>query len=221
MLNRIQFIFCGFIISLFISLPVSATSVKAIALFENRAMLSVDGGKAKIVRAGKTLSGVKLLSSNTSEAVIEVNGKRETLTLNSHLVLEESIGTKASSSYANTVQLIVDNEGFFRADGAVNGKAVKFLVDTGANIVVLNSIEANRIGLDYKSGAKRGAKTASGLASMYVVTAKKMSIGGIELLNVEMGVIEGGFPESPLLGMTFLGLLNMQRDGKVMTLSRQ
>lgn len=220
LLNRIQFIFCSFIVCLFISLPVSATSVKAIALFENRAMLSVDGGKAKIVRVGKTLSGVKLLSSNTSEAVIEVNGKRERLTLNSSLVLEESLGSKASNSYASSVQLFVDSQGFFRGKGAINGEALEFLVDTGANLVVLNSVEANRIGIDYKSGAETFAQTASGVAPMYLITAKKMSLGGIELSNVQMGVIEGGFPAYPLLGMTFLGRLNMERSGEIMTLSR-
>jgi len=183
-------------------------------------MLSVDGGKAKIVRAGKTLSGVKLVSSNTSEAVIEVNGKRKTLTLNSSLILEESLGTKASNSYASSVQLFVDEQGFFKGKGAVNGKGLEFLVDTGANLVVLNSSEANKVGLDYKSGVETVAKTASGVAPMYLITAKTMSIGGIELSNVEMGVIEGSFPEYPLLGMTFLNRLDMKRNGEIMTLSR-
>jgi len=221
LLNRIQIVIYSFIVSLVISLPASAASVKAIALFENRAMLSVDGGKAKIVRAGKTLSGVKLVSSNTSEAVIEVNGKRKTLKLNSSLVLDEPLGSKASSSYVGSVQLVVDKQGFFRGQGAVNGKSLEFLVDTGANLVVLNSNEANRVGLDYKSGVKSTAQTASGVAPMYLVTAKKMSIGGIELSNVDMGVIEGDFPAYPLLGMTFLGRLNMERNGQIMTLSRR
>lgn len=220
MLNRVQFIFCAFIISFSVSLPISAASVKVIALFENRAMLSIDGGKAKILRAGTSLSGVKLVSSNTSEAIIEVNGKRKTLTLNSSLVLEGSLGTKASNSYASSVQLFVDDQGFFRGKGEVNGKGLEFLVDTGANLVVLNSVEANKVGLDYKAGVETVAKTASGVAPMYLITAQKMSIGGIELSNVEMGVIEGGFPQYPLLGMTFLSRLNMQRNGEIMTLSR-
>ena len=221
LLNRIQIVVCSFIICLILSTSVSAASVKAIALFENRAMLSVDGGKAKIVRAGKSLSGVKLISSNTSEAVVEVNGKRKTLKLNSSLVLDEPLGNKVSSSYVNSVQLVVDEQGFFRGKGAVNGKGLEFLVDTGANLVVLNSNEADRVGLDYKSGIKSTAQTASGVAPMYLITAKKMSIGGIELSNVEMGVIEGSFPAYPLLGMTFLGRLDMQRQGQIMTLSRR
>jgi len=221
LLNRIQLVICAFIVGLVISLPVSAASVKAIALFEGRAMIAVDGGKAKIVRAGKSLAGVKLVSSNTSEAVVEINGKRKTLKLNSSLVLDEPLGGKASSSYVGSVKLAVDEQGFFRGKGAVNGKGLEFLVDTGANIVVLNSIEANKAGINYKNGIKSSAQTASGISPMFLVTAERISIGGIELTNVEMGVIEGNFPAHPLLGMSFLGRLDMERNGEVMTLSRR
>ena len=220
MTNRNVLNYIVLVLGLVLCLPVMAASVKAVALFEGRAMLSVDGGKAKIISEGKTLSGVKLISSNTSQAIIEVNGKRQTLKLNSSLVLEESLGTKPSNSYASSIQLFIDEKGFFRGDGSVNGKSINFLIDTGANIVVLNSNEAKRVGLDYKSGVESVAKTASGVAPMYLMTVERISIGGLELRNVETGIIEGNFPQYPLLGMSFLGQLKMQQDGKVMTISR-
>ena len=220
MINRNILSYIVLVLGLVLCLPVMAASVKAVALFEGRAMLSVDGGKAKIISEGKTLSGVKLISSNTSQAIIEVNGKRQTLKLNSSLVLEESLGTKPSNSYASSIQLFIDEKGFFRGDGSVNGKSINFLIDTGANIVVLNSNEAKRVGLDYKSGVESVAKTASGVAPMYLMTVERISIGGLELRNVETGIIEGNFPQYPLLGMSFLGQLKMQQDGKVMTISR-
>jgi len=218
--NRNVLNYIVLVLGLVLCLPVMAASVKAVALFEGRAMLSVDGGKAKIISEGKTLSGVKLISSNTSQAIVEVNGKRQTLKLNSSLVLEESLGTKPSNSYASSIQLFVDEQGFFRGDGSVNGKSIKFLIDTGANLVVLNSNEAKRVGLDYKSGVESVAKTASGVTPMYLMTVERISIGGLELRNVETGIIEGSFPQYPLLGMSFLGQLKMQQDGKVMTISR-
>ena len=220
MINRNILSYIVLVLGLVLCLPVMAASVKAVALFEGRAMLSVDGGKAKIISEGKTLSGVKLISSNTSQAIIEVNGKRQTLKLNSSLVLEESLGAKPSNSYASSIQLFVDEKGFFRGDGSVNGKSIKFLIDTGANLVVLNSNEAKRIGLDYKSGVESVARTASGVTPMYLMTVERISIGGLELRNVETGIIEGSFPQYPLLGMSFLGQLKMQQDGKVMTISR-
>jgi len=199
----------------------SASSVKAIALFKDRAMLSVDGKKAKIIRAGKSYLGVELISSNTSEAVVSIDGKRETLTLNGTFVLNESLGAKASNSYSEEVQLFVNEEGFFRTQGTINDKGINFLVDTGANLVVINSLDAGKINLNYKDGEKTFASTASGRAPMYIITADSMSVGGIRVENVQMGVIEGSFPEYPLLGMTFLSRLNMQREGDVMTLSRR
>lgn len=59
----------------------AAKSVTAVALFKDRAMISVDGSKAKIVKAGASYKGVTLINSTTSEAVIEVDGKRDLLTL--------------------------------------------------------------------------------------------------------------------------------------------
>ncbi len=223
MLKKVKFFICGIAIvaTSLLSFSAYATSVKAIALFQDRAMLSVDGGKAKIVRAGTTHSGVKLIKSNTSEAVIEVNGKRETLNLNSSLVLEESLGAQAAESYASSVQLFIDEQGFYRATGKVDGKGIEFLVDTGANLVVLNSIQAKQVGLDYKQGIQTSAQTASGVTPMYIVNVNRISIGGIELNNIEAGVIEGSFPAYPLLGMTFLSRLNMQQSEGVMTLSRR
>ncbi len=197
------------------------SSVKAIALFEGRAMLSVNGGKPKIVHAGKEFKGVKLVSSNTSEAVIHVNGRPETLTLNSTTTLDHALGGAAPSDALNSVTLYVDGRGFFETDGKVNGRPIRFLVDTGANLVVLSSEQANRIGLEYKSGRRTYASTASGTAPMYHFEIDKISIGGIDLYNIGAGVIEGSYPQQPLLGMTFLGRLDMNRSGNTMTLKRR
>lgn len=219
-IKKKRLLFVGLLLAVMSPLAL-ASSVKAIALFNDRAMLSVDGSKAKIIRAGSTYKGVKLISSNTSNAVVEINGERKKLKLNSSLVLSKSLGTKASNSYANSVQLFVDEQGFFQSQGEINGKGINFLVDTGANLVVINSRDADRIGLEYLQGEKTFASTASGRSPMYVITANSMAVGGISINNVRMGVIEGSFPEYPLLGMTFLSRLNMTREGSVMTLSRR
>lgn len=196
-------------------------SVKAIALFEGRAMLSVNNDKPKIVHVGKEYKGVKLVRSNTSEAVISVNGRSETLTLNSTTTLDHVLGGTPSSEVSNSVTLYVDERGFFETDGKVNGRPIRFLVDTGANLVVLSSEQANRIGLEYESGTRTYASTASGTAPMYHFEIDQISIGGINLYNIGAGVIEGSYPQQPLLGMTFLGRLDMNRSGNTMTLKRR
>ncbi|RBP48291.1 retropepsin-like aspartic protease family protein [Arenicella xantha] len=198
-----------------------AKSVTAIALFNDRAMLSIDGTKPKIVRAGSSYRGVELVSSNTKEAVISVNGQRETLTLNSTTRLKHSLGAKPSASYAEEVTLFVNDAGFFESDGSIDGKGIRFLVDTGASLVVLSSEQAERVGVDYLSGQMGYANTASGTAPMYSVELDEVSIGGIRINNVRAGVIVGNYPLKPLLGMTFLSRLNMNRTGNTMVLKRR
>jgi aspartyl protease family protein len=205
------------IISVTATFQVEAKTVAAIALFNDRAMLSVDGKKAKIIRAGSTYKGVKVISSNTSEAVIEVDGKRETLRLNGTAVLGANFGLSAKKSTTSIV-LYQNDIGFFESNGEVNGRSTRFLVDTGANLVVFNSHQAKRLGIDYLGGERGYATTASGLASMYLINIELVSVGGIVLKDIGAGVIEGGFPHVPLLGMTFLSRLNMNRSGQTMVL---
>ena len=207
--------------NLIISLAAHAKSVTAVALFNERAMLLIDGQKPKIVRQGNSYLGVKLISSNTSEAVVEFDGQRQTLTLNGSTVLGSDLaGVSSYSSVDKSIVLYEVQAGFFHTDGLVDGKKVNFLVDTGANIVVLNSFVAERLGIDYKNGRRGFATTASGRAPLYTITVDKIKIGSIELRDIETGVIEGGFPETPLLGMSFLGQLDISKKGNKLTLKK-
>ncbi len=197
-----------------------AKKVAAIALFNERAMISVDDQKAKIVRVGSTHRGVKLISSSTSEAVVEVAGQRRTLTLNSTATIGGALAKPKSNSTASSTVLYENERGFFESPGQINGRSVRFLIDTGANLVVFNSRDADRLGIDYRSGTRGFASTASGRSAMFSVNIDSISVGGIVLDNIRAGVIEGGFPEIPLLGMTFLGRLDMNRSGKTMVLRK-
>jgi len=210
----ILLIFCVGITS-----PYAQVEIQTIALFNDKAMLSIDGERAKILKKGESYKGVKLLSSNTDEAVIEIDGEKEVLTLNSTVILSDSLGTKVEPK--TTIQLWADDNGFFRSTGEINGRALEFLVDTGANLVVLSSDQAERIGLEYKNGTPSFAATASGTTPMYAIQIAEISFGGLELTNINAGVIEGAFPLTPLLGMTFLSRLDMTRSGNKMELSKR
>ena len=197
------------------------TSVQVIALFKDRAMLSVNGARAKIIKNGQVYKGVKLIESSTEKAVIEIAGQREIVGLNSGLVLSRSLGTKSLAGSKNSTQIFADNSGFFRSSGSINGQSLEFLVDTGANLVVLSGDHADRINLDYQDGARTYATTASGNAPMYLINLDKVNFNGIELNDIQAGVIVGGFPQVPLLGMTFLEKLDMNRSGDVMVLKKR
>ena len=205
-----------------IAWPVSAeTSIETVALFNHKAMLVINGKKAKILKVGETYQGVKLIESNTDHATVEVAGKKQILILNGAVVLSRSIAAKAPSTDRESAQLWSDASGFFRAQGSVNGEPLEFLIDTGANIVVMNSRHADRINLDYKEGQRSYASTASGTTPMYLIKLDRISFEGIQLYNIEAGVIEGSFPVVPLLGMSYLKRLDMKRAGNRMTLKKR
>ena len=67
--------------AMLLPLAVAAESVHvtAAALFEGRAMLGIDGSR-RLLRVGETSpEGVKLVSATAREAVIEIDGRRQTL----------------------------------------------------------------------------------------------------------------------------------------------
>ena len=51
----------------------------------------------------------------------------------------------------------------------------------------------------------------------YAVKLDAVRVGGIDLHNVDAMVVDGGL-DQPLLGMSFLNRVQMQRDGSTMIL---
>ena len=214
-------LFTFFLVLLLSASAAAETTIQAIALFSDKAMLSVNGAKAKIIAVGENYKGVELVESNTDQAVVRAEGKEQTLTLSGTVILSGELGDNSPPPSSDFAQIFSDGTGFFRSRGSINGNAIQFLVDTGANIVVLSSRHADRVNLEYLDGTKGYATTASGVAPMYKLTIDKMSFEGIEIYNVEAGVIEGNYPSIPLLGMSFLQRLDMNRSGNMMTLKKR
>ena len=99
-------------------------------------------------------------------------------------------------------------DGHYWAMGEVNGRPVRFLVDTGATEVALTPADAERLGfrpadLHY---AYR-VVTAGGQARAASVRLSDIVVGGARVPNVDALVIENGLDAS-LLGMTYLGRLS-------------
>jgi aspartyl protease family protein len=209
-----------FISAMFFSLSASAIkSVSVYALFNGKAILFIDGQK-RILKAGDTSKeGLTLVSSTTERAVIKINGREETLGLSINPTTEAmSIGSENSTSLGETVTLNMGGGGFFHAQGEINGNAVTFLVDTGANTVAMNMSTARSLGIDYEAGKKSVVATANGNVRSYIVILDKVSIETIEVDNVVASVIQDPGPSEILLGMSFLSSLEMNRAGSTMEL---
>ncbi len=98
-------------------------------------------------------------------------------------------------------------DGHYWAEASVNGKAVRFLVDTGATAVALTLDDAKRLGIETgKLSYSYDVITADGKARAAMVKLASISIAGAKVDNVDALVIEKGLGAS-LLGMSYLGRL--------------
>ena len=199
-----------------LSFPADAQEVKVLGLFEGKALLAVDGGKPRTVRTGETYAGVKLISANSEEAVVSVNGKRQRLGIG-----EGVYSAISPQSQRTTVTLSSDEGGHFVTTGSINGASMKFLVDTGATAVSMNLDDARRAGVNYLEGKKGYSQTANGIVPVYKVRLGNVKLGDITLTDVDGLVHQGNSLPVVLLGMSFLGRLEMSRVGESLTLTKK
>jgi len=201
---------------LLVSATAFALDIQVVGLGEDRAIMVIDGGKPRTLRPGQSSpEGVKLIGADSRGAVVEIEGKRQTLSLGRHISASSPAPDFAS------VTLMPDARGHFIAEAWFNGSPTKVLVDTGASLVVMSSVDAKRMGISYLAGEKKLANTANGVAPFYRITLNNVKVGGVSLKQVEAGVMEGTSPHMPLLGMSFLNRVDMNRDGSAMTLRQR
>lgn len=213
-----QYCGVGFIlVCLWPGLAAAVEQITLHAVSQNKAIVLIDGARRVLVQGDASPEGVRLIATDTQaeQATVEIAGRREVLRLG-------VVISTFSGNAANSVTLYPEPNGYIYANGSVNGLPIRFLVDTGATTIAINSHDAERLGIDYKRHGKAGvASTASGLVRMYAVKLASVEIGGIRLQNIDAGVIEGSFPRDALLGMSFLGRLDMKRDGEKMELTQR
>jgi aspartyl protease family protein len=204
------------LVLMFAAHPVEAVEkISLHALFKDKAILLIDGAR-RVLKAGDTSpEGVKLISTDTQAetAAVEVDGKRKELGLG--VVMSAMVSSKSS------VVLYPDGGHFF-ADGQINGVSVRFMVDTGASTVAMSTSTAKRIGLDVKKSGRQGySNTAGGVVPVYSIKLDRVQVGEIMIYNVDGTVMDGMSPGFVLLGMSFLGQLDMKRDSLKMELMQR
>lgn len=192
------------------------TQVNIAGLYSNKAVVIINGGKPKTLSVGQTSEGVKLLAADSNIATLQIEGKTKQLGMGqaASVVGNSSNATSSATLYANA-------QGHFISDCQINGASLKFLVDTGATTVALNSGDAKFANIDYKRGEPIQISTANGIVTAYRVTIANLKIGGITLSQVEASVLEGGSPPIVLLGMSALNRLEMKRQDIALTLIKK
>ncbi len=191
---------------------VAAPRVFVKALFDKQALLEIDG-KQHMLKRGQTKAGVTLLKADSEKAVIRYEGKVQPLYLDNR--------TKAHHKAAKNKQAVVisaDRGGMYSSHGWVNGFPTRFLIDTGASSVAMNLSHAKHFGVSIDGARTVPVSTANGTVHAYVVTLDSVRIGHITLKRVEALVQASYDNDELLLGMSFLGRLDMRQSNRLLKL---
>ncbi len=194
----------------------AAQSVSMSGSLGDKALLVIDG-TPRTVAAGTTVAGVKVIKVTGSETVVEVGGKRQTLALGGAQV---NLGGAASAGDGTQIMLAAEPGGHFVTSGSINGRAVRFVVDTGATTIAMGEADARRIGLDYTRGQRGMVRTANGDVPSYRVSLREVRVGDVTVYNVDATVVPASM-EVMLLGNSFLSRFQMRRDADILVLEKR
>lgn len=193
----------------------SATDIEVTGLFSNKAMVSINKGRPKVMAAGQSSpEGVKLISADSTAAVFEVDGVKKKVGMG------QSISTSYASGSKPTVKLTADGGGHFSTHGSINGRPIQFLVDTGATMVSFSTNTARQFGIDLNRASQGAVSTAGGVVRAYSITLDNVKVGSISMNYVEASIVDGLPDGFALLGNSFLSRLQMSREGSVLTLTQ-
>lgn len=194
-----------------------AQTVELSGILGGKALLVVDGGPPKSVAVGQSHQGVKVISTETRQAIVEIRGVRQTLRLG-----QAPLNADAQSEGGDRRRIVLHagSNGHFRTLGQINGRAVNFMVDTGASVVSLSVAEAEAIGIPYKDGPMVLLNTANGQTIGWQIKLGSVRLGDVDVYAVEALVTPASMPYV-LLGNSYLTRFQMTRTNDQLVLERR
>ena len=195
---------------------VHAQSVSMSGSLGDKALLVIDGTPSTVA-TGATVRGVKLVSVSGNGAMVEVQGKRVPLAIGGAQV---NLGGSNSEGGGTQIVLTAVGGGHFVTDGTINGRTVRFVVDTGATYVSMGADQARDLGIDFLKGDRGTMSTANGQVAAYKVKLNSVRIGDVLLYNVDGLVSQQPMP-FVLLGNSYLTRFQMKRENDTMTLTKR
>lgn len=208
MLNKIAFS----VLLLCLAHTSAALDIRVKMLSNGSALLQIDGQQRFLRNGARSPEGVLLVSADSEQAIIEWDGQRRALKLN------RDISSGYSAPQKTETRIASSHGGHYVTPGLINGRPVQFMVDTGATSIAMNYLEAERLDIDYRAGVPVVVSTANGRAKAFRVVLGRVSVGGIEVNQVEAVVSTSTSPEVILLGNSYLGKVDMRIDAGVLLL---
>ena len=118
---------------------------------------------------------------------------------------------------APAVRLKRNRDGHYIATGAINGRPVEFMLDTGASDVSIPEALADRLGLE--RGQALYYRTANGTVAAWQTVVDEIRLGSLRVGPVRASINPNFTGDAVLLGMSFLKELDFSQQGDALTLT--
>ncbi|HJR83136.1 MAG TPA: TIGR02281 family clan AA aspartic protease [Sphingomicrobium sp.] len=119
----------------------------------------------------------------------------------------EATGVPVTQGEEIRIPMAID--GHFWVDGRVNGKKVKFLIDSGATMTTVGRKTAARLGMEVSPQRNQIVRTGNGLIRVATGRAQRLEVGTIERADLPVHIADD--EDLNVLGMNFLS--SLQRWG--------
>ena len=120
-------------------------------------------------------------------------------------VLAEGSGSARVVQNGEEMRIHKSNDGHFWVDASLNGKSMRFLVDSGATTTSISTGNARRAGIEPTGAFPVVVETANGVISVWRGRADSFKLGTIERRDLAVHI---GEDETNVLGMNFLSSLS-------------
>lgn len=115
----------------------------------------------------------------------------------------EAIGTPVTEGRLTRIPMALD--GHFWVHARLNGRDVKFLVDSGATMTTIDRQTASETGVAVASRADQYVRTGNGVIRVFSARADELSVGDIVRRDVALQVADSD--DLNVLGMNYLSTL--------------
>ena len=202
--------------------PAGSQTVGLSGVLGNKALVIVDGNPPKVLAPGETFKGVKVISAQGDQAVVAIAGKQHTLRIGDAPAsvgggLGGGVGSAANGS---RIVLTSTGGGHFVTLGQINGRSAEMVVDTGATSVSMSALQAERLGVEFKTGQPVQMSTANGVIPGWRLKLAAVKVGDVTVREVDAVVSAGSMPYV-LLGNSFLTRFQMTRTNDQLVLEKR
>ena len=133
--------------------------------------------------------------------------KDEIVSAGKRVYQEASGGGSVAVQAGETLRIKQSDDGHFWVDGELNGKRVRFLLDSGATVTSISADTARRASIEPSNGFPVLVNTANGTVAVKRGRAERLEVGKIQRSDLAVHISET-FGDTDVLGMNFLSSLS-------------